>query len=381
MSAHKGHMKTPPSSPMMESSSTDDDGPPSLMESTSLSASPGNDRKSTPTDATSDAATKMDTSPRTCSSPARGHARTATPSTPVQMDEDAYVVPQGRGAPSLFSTPGRSGPGGGTGPNKGCHLPSDLTPVTSNSGGTYVDAHLGRNKPGMPGLAAPGGGEGMSAVVTPAGAVFGRRPSRELRQRSHRRPFPPPRAGLPPARAAGGAASIVRPPSAASSDASQLRLSPAAPSDDTPRSLLDGSEESDGLAGLLMGEGLAMPSYELEDSSSLDTSGSSGRGKPSGTASASIFQAKETAPGWAPIELQPDRKFFSFQGSREYRQSVAEEGGPTTMEAIPSAAVPAGNEAQEAQYQPFLRGQHGVTEMADAHDLDAIFNTEGQVSL
>ena len=116
-----------------------------------------------------------------------------------------------------------------------------------------------------------------------------------------------------------------------------------------------------------------MPSYELEDSSSLDTSGGSGRGKPSsGTASASIFQAKESAPGLAPIELRPDRKFFSFQGSREYRQSQ--------MEAIPSAAVPAGNEAQEAQYQPFLRGQHGVTEMADAQDLDAIFNTEGQVS-
>lgn len=108
----------------------------------------------------------------------------------------------------------------------------------------------------------------------------------------------------------------------------------------------------------------------------------------------------------APIELKPDRKYFSFQGASQYQRAVGgganNEAGvdsrQSRLETIPSpsrrppaspakegprlgTALPLSSSSAAAgmppsernQYQPMLRGQHGVTEICDTKDLDAIF--------
>jgi len=118
----------------------------------------------------------------------------------------------------------------------------------------------------------------------------------------------------------------------------------------------------------------------------------------------------------APIELKPDRKFFSFQGSLQYKSQVIvqrgqevggrgeEEDRPTPsslmLDAIhsPPRRPLMGCETREnntsdhysspkasfighsrssspKQYEPRGRSQHGVTEMADTKELDAIFKS------
>ena len=354
----------------------------------------------------------------------------ATPSTPIQVDDTFSIAaagqaPRSGNAPQLFSTPGRSG---APAPRRGQHLAPDLTPVIRNSG-TYVDAHLTYNqasKPGIPGLS---GGDFM--VISPAsGSLYGpggsggristqgtsalginegeEHPSgRGLKQRKSHMPLP--RTGLPPAKRSGfegltsasapslaaiggrnpstGTCSGRRTPSPnasfSSSSLLNLQISPSTPLSigSTPRSAA-GSEENDGL-GALLGECLAMPNYELDESSSLDTShGSSGRGVGDASAGAeSIFKDKKEKLGLAPIELKPDKKFFSFQGSSQYKRAVDAVGPSQRLETIPSPSrvsrvppSPSGTTSPPPQqYQPMSRGQHGVTEIADKKSVDAIF--------
>lgn len=97
----------------------------------------------------------------------------------------------------------------------------------------------------------------------------------------------------------------------------------------------------------------------------------------------------------APIELKPGRKLLSFQGSSMYRRQVGrttttsgnEEEDRPMLETIHSPrrtinnnegggnyyASPTISTSSPKQYEPVARGQHGVTEMADTKDLDAIF--------
>ena len=98
----------------------------------------------------------------------------------------------------------------------------------------------------------------------------------------------------------------------------------------------------------------------------------------------------------APIELKPGRKLLSFQGSSMYQRQVGrttttsgngEEDRPmlATIHS-PRRTVNNNNEgggnyyasptistSSPKQYEPVARGQHGVTEMADTKELDAIF--------
>jgi len=115
----------------------------------------------------------------------------------------------------------------------------------------------------------------------------------------------------------------------------------------------------------------------------------------------------------APIELKPDRKFFSFQGSLQYKSQVvhnqvsgsggAVEGRPAPTPLLatihspprrpllgetttatrenndhyssPKVVTAATRSSSPKQYEPRGRSQHGVTEMADTKELDAIFKS------
>jgi len=252
----------------------------------------------------------------------------------------------------------------------------------------------------MPGLTISEGGEG----------IIGPRSTSDGRSR-----MPLPRAGLPPAKRSSMESNSSNPSpsggglsssSATGGGGGEQGISLTS----TPLSV-DGSEAKDGLGGLI-GERLAMPScgslYSEEDAASLsstdDSSGpvrgvmrlsSSGSRHSSSTKNSmsegppSIFKKKKDdgQQQLAPIELKPDRKFFSFQGASQYKQAVEDaDTSSTRLETIVSPSRPSmgggqpmlstmnqGPQHATPQYQPSLRNQHGVTEMADTKDLNAIF--------
>jgi len=320
-----------------------------------------------------------------------------TPSTPIQL-EDALHSSLGGGAASrggVYSTPGRG--------SHQRHHSSDLTPVISNSNSLYVDNHHNpnSNKRGgsmMPGLTISEGSEG---IIGPRGTSDGR--SR----------MPLPRAGLPPAKRSSMENPSPNESTVPSSSASSIGAAGEQGISLTSTLLsVGGSEAKDGLGGLI-GERLAMPScgslYSEEDAASLsstdDSSGpvrgvmrlsSSGSRHSSSTKNSmsegppSIFKKKKDdgQQQLAPIELKPDRKFFSFQGASQYKQAVEDaDTSSTRLETIVSPSRPSMGGGQPMlstmnqgphqvttpQYQPSLRNQHGVTEMADTKDLNAIF--------
>lgn len=299
-------------------------------------------------------------------------------------------------------------------------LLSDLTPVISNSNATYVDtlpSHQGA-RPGMPGFRVPSM-DGSAGIIMRKSSIpdtdNDKSVARGLRQR--RSCMPLPRAGLPPAKRSSIESNSINPtsiaagtttapsqglrrmPSNASEDSSlrgteHLRLSP---SNNTERN-------GDGV-GLMMGERLAMPSYGSmcsDDESSLDTSNHAmfNERETMGTTNVSSM-FRETAGSnnlAAPIELQPNRKYFSFQGVNQYKREVCDDEddddrveSQVRLETIqspsrrpPASPVKEGHRpalqslltmphGERNQYQPMLRGQHGVKEMADTKDLDAIF--------
>ena len=332
----------------------------------------------------------------------REHVRTATPSTPDRADALPFVR-GGSGAARPCSTPDRGSPGGSTGSDRrellggnvpgafgghhGAHI-SELTPVISNSG-SFVDARLasGPTRPGIPGLAEPGapirggrpGIDGSFSSSSGDGVLSAS--ARGLRQRR----LPLPRAGPPPAKRIGiegsGHVEGGRGGTATATEATANVPSRAS-------SLLSSEESCDGLAHLL-GERLSMPSYS-DDGSSVDTSERNARVRSErGTAvlgaDRSIFQRGGGPSLAAPIELGPERRFFSFQGAGQYKQRVVAncmETPSKILETIPSPsrrppASPKKDWAavtkEQRQYQPSLRSQHGVQEMADAQDLNAIF--------
>jgi len=414
-------METPPSSPLSSSqkpsgaSNAANYGPPALTDtiSQSLSRSP----ESTAREPTETGEGRPGRSE--C-----GHRRSTIPLTPVPFE--AYAMAHsGPGAPRQFSTPGRDGftPGresrsgfgwsergdsfggnefsggkahrvsggdfipGVSGGFQGAPI-SDLTPIISNSG-TYSDAHLSlsKTKPGMPGLPSnlatnpkdvvQEGGESRSSSSSGSAADGLSSTARGLRQRR----LPLLRAGQPPAKRS----SVEGGPH---KGAVAAPFSPPTPLSAIGASLSRGtSEDSYENLGNLLGERLSMPSYS-EDGSSVDTSGS-GQGavtmKNTGTmtlgGASSIFKNQNTISLATPIELEPDRKFLSFQDASQYKQLVATKGGGKSEEATPprQRAVlspsrrPPASPKKERQYRPMLRSQHGVKEMADAHDLDAIF--------
>jgi len=314
-------------------------------------------------------------------------------------------------------------------------LISDLTPVISNSG-MYVDTHpsYAGTRPGMPGLPSEpstNAEEEFMAIMdvgppdnadAPRG---GGRPSSQAAAGLRQRRMPLPRAGLPPAKrssiegVARAATSGVMPNAVVSTSmggdaggvASILRMP---------------SSNATSEGGNLLGERLSMPSYD-DESSSVDTStsdsgarvaktinntvalgGATSIFKQSGTtsifkqggATSSIFKQNEHL-SLAPIELKPDRKYFSFQGASQYKQRVTEAVAPPRLATIPSPSrrppappseeqrLPSSSSSallpnphhhnhpnatnQQRQYQPLLRSQHGVTEICDTKDLDAIF--------
>lgn len=320
------NMETPPSSPPHKENPMD---PPDLTATMSLS--PIEPITSHPQDTQT---TKT----------SRGHVRTATPSTPIP-EEYASAFPlaaTARSSGATYSTPGRSGASCFGGPHpliQGGHshlLLSDLTPVISNSNATYVDtlpSHQGA-RPGMPGFRVPSM-DGSAGIIMRKSSIpdtdNDKSVARGLRQR--RSCMPLPRAGLPPAKRSSIESNSINPtsiaagtttapsqglrrmPSNASEDSSlrgteHLRLSP---SNNTERN-------GDGV-GLMMGERLAMPSYGSmcsDDESSLDTSNHAmfNERETMGTTNVSSM-FRETAGSnnlAAPIELQPNRKYFSFQG-------------------------------------------------------------------
>ena len=104
------------------------------------------------------------------------------------------------------------------------------------------------------------------------------------------------------------------------------------------------SEAKDGLGGLLIGERLAMPSYgslhSEDDSISSSSNSGGGVGRRHRINATSIFKQKEqqqegqqkqplgVPTNLAPIELKPDRKFFSFQGTSQYKNVVEDTTAP-----------------------------------------------------
>mmetsp|Transcript_40774 Transcript_40774/g.69640 ORF Transcript_40774/g.69640 Transcript_40774/m.69640 type:complete len:845 (-) Transcript_40774:170-2704(-) len=438
-------IETPPSSPPTVSmSASGADEPPSLTSSVSqsLSLSP----TSQPETAKAAEGTAEAAAPR-------GHIRMATPSTPIPVEALGLSVKPNAAVSMPYSTPSRGGApflrhGGGS--REGAPM-SDLTPVISNSG-AYVDTNLANSmtRPGMPGLPAASpsrGPRGMSRMSGQASAALlgedtsggtsddatgGGLSVRGLRQRR----LPLPRAGLPPAKRSsieGGAApssgtaspaepdlaglaSILRMPSSSngSSESSSLygenlKISPFSNSSPTTTTLSPAaalsrgtSEDSVDYMGNLLGEKLSMPSYS-DESSSVDTSNGGGERSTENTRlgpgnSASIFHPRENnlLNLSAPIELRPDRKFFSFQGSNQYKHRIENAPGPprlatiiasptrrppsspskrsaTTAEALTSPQRSSNSALPQQQYQPLLRSQHGVRDMADSKELDAIF--------
>lgn len=124
---------------------------------------------------------------------------------------------------------------------------------------------------------------------------------------------------------------------------------------------------------------LAMPSAFYSDDSSLDEDVAKvegNQGNPSGPAS-SILR---------PVELKPNTRFHSFQGSSQYGRSIPK-GTVRPMSALSPAreeTVGLGNTytlpGQQHQYLPTVRGAHGVKELSDNKDLNAIFKADRKTS-
>eukprot|EP00571_Detonula_confervacea_P009535 CAMPEP_0172315636 /NCGR_PEP_ID=MMETSP1058-20130122/25820_1 /TAXON_ID=83371 /ORGANISM="Detonula confervacea, Strain CCMP 353" /LENGTH=816 /DNA_ID=CAMNT_0013029755 /DNA_START=225 /DNA_END=2675 /DNA_ORIENTATION=- len=354
----------------------------------------------------------------------RGHVRMATPSTPIP--EEAYAcppLPPGASTAAdhgvTYFTPGHSG-----------HLMSDLTPVISNSNDRYVETTSSNQgaRPGMPGLNMT-----SSIVVSPPThgdtAMLGGGPQQHDHGRllSSRAAFAlrplPSRAGLPPAKRSSieGASLMTNPATSASTAAgpntSGLMRMPSNGTNASSDSSLRGEHlRMAPSTPCSTGERLAMPNYNglsmySEDESSLeDTSNhdyiSSNSGNNNNRGMFREIIGNSNGNPLAPIELKPDRKYFSFQGASQYQRAVGgganNEAGvdsrQSRLETIPSpsrrppaspakeghrlgTALPLSSSAAAAgmppsernQYQPMLRGQHGVTEICDTKDLDAIF--------
>jgi len=268
--------------------------------------------------------------------------------------------------------------------------------------------------------------------------------ARGLRQRR----LPPPRAGLPPAKRSsieggatadvvdadddGGVATAVANPSHAGLSSRTTTTTTTDNNNNNHASGGEGREGHDSLANLL-GERLAMPSYDDEDrSSSVEGGGNGPAGAVGAARTATMTTTRKDTPSifeggerfgrddddddnnnnnMAPVELQPDRKFFSFQGVSQYRRHVVVDGSAPSSGTTPSApeggissaaAESAGatspsrarrppapldeedgrsptlstlstTSSARRQYQPMSRNRHGVKEMADVEDLNAIF--------
>ncbi|KAL7544672.1 hypothetical protein ACHAWF_008039 [Thalassiosira exigua] len=488
-------MTTPPSSPPFSPDLAGE--PPSLVDTTSLSLSPDQQRGRDDRPAQGNSRQRRrgsETPPGPTGEPSapppvvassriegRGHARTTTPSTPLSAasaGSGSGSGGEGGGAggslpraPRIFSTPGRCGPPRPSSGSGGSHsgaggqphplalaaglahpphpLVSDLTPVISNA--AYVESPSSSSaasggRPGMPGLPESFASETgrLSSRASDLlgedseGSAFDRSFDRSFDEDAARsgsssrssgaprglrqRPFPLPRAGLPPSKREGRGDNAPPAPSVAartsSSDSSQLKVSPPTPlSAGTSLVLSSGSQDLSGMSGNLsqglaspddclerlhsagsglLGERLSMPSCgslgsDDDDDESYDESSD----KPSifkNADSASIFKtsqgtSSERGKKLAPIELRPDRKFLSFQGQGGYRSAVGRvsggEGGDgeeaTPLEAVPEPTLrraergDIGEEGAPEPYRPLSRGQHGAGELAERGALEAIF--------
>ncbi|KAK1737820.1 hypothetical protein QTG54_011592 [Skeletonema marinoi] len=150
-----------------------------------------------------------------------------------------------------------------------------------------------------------------------------------------------------------------------------------------------------------------LPGMYSDDESSIESSSNRSNNKRGGVASIVRHVKKKSKEEdtngrglfLAPIELKPDRKFFSFQGTSQYMSQVgggvdttARGGRPTppslaTIHSPPhrplgemgeyysSPITTGGGGGSPKQYEPWARSQHGVTEMADTKELDAIFKS------
>jgi len=148
-----------------------------------------------------------------------------------------------------------------------------------------------------------------------------------------------------------------------------------------------------------------LPGMYSDDESSIESSSNRSNNKRGGVASivrhGKKSKEEDTNNGrgvgglfLAPIELKPDRKFFSFQGTSQYMNQVggggdtaARGGRPTpslaTIHSPPHCPLgemgefssPTTGGDSPKPYEPWARCQHGVTEMADTKELDAIFKS------
>eukprot|EP00985_Skeletonema_marinoi_P014764 scaffold7522_cov202-Skeletonema_marinoi.AAC.19 len=148
-----------------------------------------------------------------------------------------------------------------------------------------------------------------------------------------------------------------------------------------------------------------LPGMYSDDESSIESSSNRSNNKRGGVASIVRHVKKKSKEEdtngrglfLAPIELKPDRKFFSFQGTSQYMSQVgggvdttARGGRPTppslaTIHSPPHrplgemgeyySSPTAARGGSPKPYEPWARSQHGVTEMADTKELDAIFKS------
>mmetsp|Transcript_11648 Transcript_11648/g.23797 ORF Transcript_11648/g.23797 Transcript_11648/m.23797 type:complete len:1089 (+) Transcript_11648:227-3493(+) len=287
------------------------------------------------------------------------------PHYPVATATSSEGVRRGCGAPGTMTTM------------------ADLTPVISNSNVLYVDHPPAEDDGGGTRLCRPdvgGGGDGRLAgfvVVSPAmmrnvstgddddddglnyspeknagdGNVTGNHESRPalLRRRSaglQQRRLPPPRSTLPPAKRSGADAGMLqRMPSAG-------HASGAGPNATTPIMVPQWmTETEDGAAagpGTLPGEGFSVPVgglYSDEYESSVENNNSAvlirqdgtggigngilppsvvrRRGSRNPIVMEGTLQQDLPPSSLAPIELKPDRKFFSFSGTSQYKRAIA----------------------------------------------------------
>lgn len=346
-------------------------------------------------------------------------------STPVRPSD--YASPHTVGLPPSYG-----------GVAVGHHITSDLTPVISNSNAMYVDGK-GSNTKAMPGFVIVSPNNPTVASTTrsratgnyspdddnPSGSSAARGLAPRSQSRGGRGMLPPmrndPMLSPPKERVSlkdsagnvsgttGGSGGAVRGGEGVSPLEGGMVSSAGVSNASSPYSpgLLD--ESTDGL-GVLIGEGLSMPSGLYSDESSLENITEGRRQRRGGGdmfrkgsgSGANQQQRKEEKQILAPIELTPNRKFFSFQGSYQYKQSIAvpssQEGGEGTdpspfacnVEPIqasspsrrppmsPTRIARGAGDVGNRQYQPSLRGAHGVGEMADTKDLDAIFKASSR---
>jgi len=112
-------------------------------------------------------------------------------------------------------------------------------------------------------------------------------------------------------------------------------------------------KQSGGTGGLGVMQSLAMPSGLYSDDSSLEE----------GAAHESMLR---------PVELKPNR-FHSFQGSSQYERKKLSR--PMTLSpAFEHPNISPGGSS--GQYMPNIRNAHGVKELSDTKDLDAIFKAD-----